>query len=81
MVKLKEVYKCAICGNVVEVVHAGIGQLVCCEQPMELLIEKLQDVGNEKHVPVIEKFLTLGRRNITLNGSNCMLTNRYTGSF
>ena len=55
MVKLKEVYKCAICGNIVEVVHAGIGELVCCGQPMELLTEKLQDVGNEKHVPVIEK--------------------------
>jgi len=55
MVKLKEVYKCTICGNIVEVVHASIGELVCCGQPMELLTEKLQDVGNEKHVPVIEK--------------------------
>jgi superoxide reductase len=58
MVKLKEVYKCALCGNIVEVVHAGTGELVCCRQPMELLIEKLQDVGNEKHVPVIEKTAT-----------------------
>jgi len=55
MVKLKEVYKCNVCGNIVEVVHAGVGELVCCRQPMELLVEKLQDAGNEKHVPVIEK--------------------------
>lgn len=58
MVKLKEIYKCALCGNIIEVVHAGTGQLVCCGQPMELLIEKLQDAGNEKHVPVIEKTAT-----------------------
>jgi superoxide reductase len=58
MAKLKEIYKCALCGNIVEVVHAGGGELVCCGQPMELLAEKLQDAGNEKHVPVIEKTAT-----------------------
>jgi superoxide reductase len=58
MAKLKEVYKCALCGNIVEVVHAGGGELVCCGQPMELLVEKLQDAGNEKHMPVIEKTAT-----------------------
>ncbi|MCX6664279.1 MAG: desulfoferrodoxin [Euryarchaeota archaeon] len=58
MVKLKEIYKCNVCGNIVEVVHAGIGELVCCGQPMECLTEKLQDAGNEKHVPVIEKTAT-----------------------
>jgi superoxide reductase len=55
MVELKEIYKCTICGNIVEVVHAGAGELICCGQPMELLTEKLQETGNEKHVPVIEK--------------------------
>ena len=55
MVELKEVYKCNICGNIVEVVHASNGELVCCGQPMGLLTEKLQDTGNEKHVPIIEK--------------------------
>jgi len=55
MVKLKEIYKCNVCGNIVEVVHASMGELMCCGQPMELLTEKLQDAGNEKHVPVIEK--------------------------
>jgi superoxide reductase len=55
MTKMKEVYKCNICGNIVEVLHAGAGQLVCCGQPMELLPEKTEDEGQEKHVPVIEK--------------------------
>jgi superoxide reductase len=58
MVKLKEIYKCNVCGNIVEILHAGTGELVCCGQPMELLNEKLQDAGNEKHVPVIEKTAT-----------------------
>jgi len=55
MTELKQVYKCNICGNIVEVLHSGIGELVCCGQPMELLKEKAEDVGQEKHVPVIEK--------------------------
>ncbi|MFH1588493.1 MAG: desulfoferrodoxin [Candidatus Diapherotrites archaeon] len=55
MAKLNEVYKCMICGNIVEVVFAGGGELVCCDQPMNLLQEKTQDQGKEKHVPVIEK--------------------------
>jgi len=55
MTKLKEIYKCNVCGNIVEVLHTGAGQLVCCGKPMELLKEKTQDEGLEKHVPVIEK--------------------------
>ena len=55
MTELKQIYRCNICGNIVEVLHAGVGQLVCCGQPMELLMEKATDVGLEKHVPVIEK--------------------------
>jgi len=51
----KQIYKCNVCGNIIEVLHVGGGQLVCCGKPMELLQEKTQDVGNEKHVPVIEK--------------------------
>ena len=50
-----QVYRCNICGNIVQVMHAGVGQLVCCNQPMEPLTEKTKDVGLEKHVPVIEK--------------------------
>ncbi len=55
MTEQMQIYKCNICGNIVEVLHAGVGQLVCCDQPMELLKEKTEDVGQEKHVPVIEK--------------------------
>lgn len=55
MTEQKQIYKCKICENIVEVLHAGVGQLVCCGQPMELLKEKTEDVGQEKHVPVIEK--------------------------
>ena len=55
MTELNEVYKCNICGNIVEVLHTGAGELVCCGQPMELMKEKTEDVGQEKHVPVVEK--------------------------
>jgi superoxide reductase len=50
-----QIYKCNICGNIVEVLHGGAGELVCCGEPMELLDEKTADTGKEKHVPVIEK--------------------------
>lgn len=54
MTKQKEIYKCDICGNIVEVLHAGVGELVCCDQPMDLLQSKTSDEGEEKHLPVIE---------------------------
>ena len=55
MAKKLEIYKCTVCGNIVEVIHGGIGELVCCGKPMELLDEKTADAATEKHVPVIEK--------------------------
>ena len=55
MAEKLEVYKCAVCGNIVEVLHGGAGELVCCGQPMEKLVVKTADEGKEKHVPVIEK--------------------------
>lgn len=54
MTAQKQVYRCNICGNIVEVLYAGQGELVCCGEPMELLSEKTEDVGQEKHVPVME---------------------------
>ncbi|MEA3421786.1 MAG: desulfoferrodoxin [Acidobacteriota bacterium] len=54
MTKKLQIYKCEICGNIIEVLHVGVGELVCCGQPMALLSEKTEDQGNEKHVPVIE---------------------------
>jgi len=53
--KKLQVFKCNVCGNIVEVLHVGRGELFCCGQPMELLNEKTEDMGKEKHVPVIEK--------------------------
>ncbi|PKN45892.1 MAG: desulfoferrodoxin [Deltaproteobacteria bacterium HGW-Deltaproteobacteria-16] len=44
-----------MCGNMVEVLHTGVGELVCCGQPMTLLTENTVDAAKEKHVPVIEK--------------------------
>ena len=55
MTRLFEVYKCSVCGNIIKVVHASGGTLVCCGQPMELQQEKTTDAGREKHVPVVEK--------------------------
>ena len=50
-----QIYKCEVCGNMVEVVHVGGGELVCCGQPMKHLAENTTDAAQEKHVPVIEK--------------------------
>lgn len=55
MTQLNQIYKCAICGNMVEVVFPGAGQLVCCGQPMQLLAENSTDAAQEKHVPLIVK--------------------------
>ncbi len=49
-----QVYHCPKCGNQVEVLHGGLGQLVCCGMPMELLRENTTDAAQEKHVPAIE---------------------------
>ena len=55
MTKQTEIYRCAVCGNMVEVVHAGAGELHCCGQPMQRLEENTVDAAREKHVPVVEQ--------------------------
>ncbi|MDH5466226.1 MAG: desulfoferrodoxin [Candidatus Aminicenantes bacterium] len=55
MTQRLQIYKCEVCGNVVEVLHEGAGELVCCGQPMKLMKENSVDASQEKHVPVIEK--------------------------
>jgi superoxide reductase len=55
MANRNEIYKCDVCGHIVEVLHEGKGELVCCNQPMKRLIENTTDAAKEKHVPVIEK--------------------------
>ena len=55
MTQKMEIYKCEICGNIVEMVHEGEGELVCCGAPMKLFQENTVDAAMEKHIPVIEK--------------------------
>ena len=55
MAERSQIYKCELCGNIVEVLHSGKGELVCCGKPMKLFTENTVDAAREKHVPVIEK--------------------------
>jgi superoxide reductase len=55
MAEINQVFKCEICGNVIEVVGGGKGTLVCCDKPMVLQVENTVDASKEKHVPVVEK--------------------------
>jgi len=49
-----QIYKCEVCGNIVEILHEGKGELVCCNKPMTLFKENTVDAALEKHVPVAE---------------------------
>jgi superoxide reductase len=55
MAEQLQIYKCDVCGNIVEVMHGGAGELTCCGQPMKLFRENTVDAAKEKHVPVVEK--------------------------
>ncbi|SMP48917.1 MULTISPECIES: desulfoferrodoxin [Desulfonatronum] len=55
MAQQHEVYKCDLCGNIIDVLHGGGGELVCCGEPMKLMTENTVDAAKEKHVPVVEK--------------------------
>ncbi len=55
MTEKLQVYKCTVCGNIVEVLHAGNGELVCCGEAMQLQVENTVDAAQEKHVPEVEK--------------------------
>ena len=55
MAEQTEVYRCEICGNIVEVLHGGQGELVCCGEAMTLLTEATTDAAGEKHVPVVTR--------------------------
>jgi superoxide reductase len=48
-----EIYKCEVCGNIIEIVHRGGGALICCGQPMKLQKTNEVDASQEKHVPII----------------------------
>ena len=53
MTELRQIYHCPICGNLVEVLFTGNGELVCCGEPMILLEGNTVDAAKEKHVPII----------------------------
>lgn len=55
MDRKSDIYKCELCGRIVEVVHEGGGQLVCCGQPMKIMVENTVEASREKHLPVVEK--------------------------
>lgn len=55
MAKRLEIYKCEVCGNIVEMLHGGMGQMICCNQPMKQYKENTVDAAKEKHVPVFER--------------------------
>ena len=55
MAQKLEIYKCMTCGNIVQVLHGGAGELVCCGEPMKKMTENTVDAAKEKHVPVIEE--------------------------
>ncbi len=54
MTELLQIYKCEVCGNIIEMIHTGQGELVCCGQPMKLFSANTVDAAKEKHVPVKE---------------------------
>ena len=54
MATRQDIYKCEACGNIVEIVNGGDGELVCCGAPMRRMAENTVDAAREKHVPVIE---------------------------
>ena len=55
MLKRRSIYRCSVCGNIVEVLQVGGGTLTCCGQPMDYLSESVADSTTEKHVPFISK--------------------------
>jgi superoxide reductase len=71
-----DVYKCELCGNIVEVLHGGAGTLVCCAEDMKLMVEGTVDAAREKHIPVIQKTAT-GYKVVVGEVAHPMLDNHY----
>ena len=57
MTEKLELYKCKVCGNLIQVLLEGTGELVCCNQPMERLVPKKESSNElaEKHTPIIDE--------------------------
>ncbi|MGM9675415.1 MAG: desulfoferrodoxin [Bacteroidaceae bacterium] len=76
MTTIRSIYRCPVCGNIVEVMNPGMGELVCCGKPMVLLKENVTDAAQEKHVPVVEK-LDGGYRVKVGSAAHPMLSEHY----
>jgi superoxide reductase len=77
MTNVRDIYRCELCGNIVEVLHVGGGTLVCCGQPMTKLDPKTEDSTKEKHVPFIEPVEGGFIVRIGQNQEHPMLENHY----
>ena len=55
MNKREQIYKCNVCGNIVEFVHPAAGEVTCCGESMVLMDEKTADFKTEKHVPILSE--------------------------
>lgn len=77
MTKINQVYKCEICGNIIEVLHEGANALVCCGQPMKPFEEKTADTSTEKHVPYIHRSGNIVRVRVGENQDHPMEEKHY----
>ncbi len=77
MTKLREIYYCEICGNVVEILNEGAPALVCCGVPMEKLEAKTEDASTEKHVPFVEELEGGVMVKVGQNAAHPMLEKHY----
>jgi len=55
MTKINEVYKCNVCGNIIEIFHSGMGELTCCNKAMNIQKENTVEAAKEKHIPFFQK--------------------------
>lgn len=53
LTKRKQIYKCEVCGKVIEILNPGVPETICCDKPMKLMEEQTADWKGEKHVPHI----------------------------
>ena len=75
MTEKREIYRCPICGNMVEVVGEGMGSMVCCGKPMTRLEGNAVDASLEKHVPVVER--TEGKYKVSVGSTPHPMTDEH----
>ena len=69
MILLNELFRCNICGNVIEIVHEGVESLACCNEDMERLKVNEADSKNYHfaHVETVKKVDDIEYKQITFN--------------